>query len=312
MFFNLNFHIHEELSRSQRNGDGLSAQASPKRLKLRWATLKGLTALILFFIAAALIEYATVVYAVALGVEEENPIQWKIQLPGSDWTATISVSPLFHLVPLSTIITLVSSWVYLTRFMAIKPSKEKPKIPQRGKKEKITTKIGDIVGNFFGKIKSRMLKVKGIAYIWNKMSGTRATIKSAIVLLLAFSTLILLASVLAYPQLIYQTFSNLYQGNPSLLEFVKSTNSALKGFAEAVAPVGWVGSAINNAILSAAPGFRNFVSALGSITKPLADLPPAGKYLAFQNLAAWISALTVLFYGAYMRKGYRYRKPKRS
>jgi hypothetical protein len=290
----------------------LSAQASPKRLTFRWTTLKGLTALILFLIAAALIEYAIVVYAVALGVREENPLQWKIQFPGTDWTTTITVSPLFHLVPLSTMIALVFSWICLTNCMAIKPFREKPKIPQKRKREKFTTKMGNAVRSFFGKIKSIMLKVKGIAYIWNKVSGARATIKSAIVLLLVFSTLILLASILAYPWLIYQTFSNLYQSNPSLLEFVISTNNALKGFAEAVVPVGWVCSAINNAIISAAPGFRDFVLTFGGVTKPLADLPPAGKYLAFQNFAAWISALTVLFYGAYMRKGYRYRKPKRS
>jgi hypothetical protein len=284
-------------------------------LTFRWTTLKGITALILFLIAAALIEYAIVVYAVALGVREENPLQWKIQFPGTDWTATISVSPLFHLVPLSTMMALVFSWICLTRYTAVKTPKafrEKPKLPQRRKREKFTTKMVDAVRNFFGKIKSRMLKVKGIAYIWNKVSAARVTIKSAIILLLVFSTLILLASVLAYPRLIYQTFSNLYQGNPSLLEFVKSTNNALKDFAEAVAPVGWICSAINNALISAAPGFRDFVLTLGRVTKPLADLPPTGKYLAFQNLAAWISALTVLFYGAYMRKGYRYRKPKRS
>ncbi|MEM3783576.1 MAG: hypothetical protein QXY88_00890 [Candidatus Bathyarchaeia archaeon] len=293
----------------------MSTQTSPKRLIFRWATLRGITALILFLIAAALIEYAIVAYAVALGVREENPLQWKIQFPGTDWTATISVSPLFHLVPLSTMVALVFSWICLTRYIAVKTlkaSREKPKPPQRRKGEKFTTKMGDAIRNFFGKIKSRMLKVRGIAYIWNKVSAARVTIKSAIVLLLGFSTLILLASVLAYPQLIHQTFLNLYQGNPSLFEFVISTNNALRGFAEAVAPIGWICSSINNAIVSAAPGFRDFVLTFGSVTKPLADLPPAGKYLAFQNLAAWISALTVLFYGVYMRKGYRYRKPKGS
>ncbi|MGB9683724.1 MAG: hypothetical protein ACPL1Z_02205 [Candidatus Bathyarchaeales archaeon] len=293
----------------------MSTQTPPKRLTFRWTTLKGITALILFLITAALIEYVIVVYAVALGVREENPLQWKIQFPGTNWTATISVSPLFHLVSISTMMALVFSWICLTRYMAVKTPKafrEKPKLPPRRKREKFTTKMVDAVRNFFGKIKSRMLKVKGIAYLWNKMSAARVTIKSAIILLLVFSTLILLASVLAYPRLIYQTFSNLYQGNPSLLEFVKSTNNALKDFAEAVAPVGWICSAINNALISAAPGFRDFVLTLGRVTKPLADLPPTGKFLAFQNLAAWISALTVLFYGAYMRKGYRYRKPKRS
>lgn len=293
----------------------MSTQKLSERLVFRWATLKGLTALILFLLIAALIEYGVVAYAVALGVKEENPLQWSLQFPGADWAITISVSLLFHLVPLSVLIALASSWICLTRYLATKPSKtskEKPKPQQKRKGEKFTAKVGNSLRSFFGKIKSKMLKFRGVAYLWNKMSFAQVTIKSAVITLLVFSTLILIVSILAYPKLIYQTFSNLYQNNPSLLEFVKSTNNALKGFADAAAPVGWVCSAINNFLISAAPGFRDFVLALGTATKPLADLPPVGKYLAFQNIAAWVSAIAVLIYGAYTRKGYRYKMVKRS
>jgi len=69
---------------------------------------------------------------------------------------------------------------------------------------------------------------------------------------------------------------------------------------------------MNNALLSAAPGFRDFVAGLGIVIKPLADLDNVGKYLVFQNVAVWVSAIAVLFYGEYVRKGYRYKKGRRS
>jgi hypothetical protein len=66
-------------------------------------------------------------------------------------------------------------------------------------------------------------------------------------------------------------------------------------------------SAVGNALVSLAPAFRDFVLALGTIISPLVSLDAAGKYLAVQNAAAWISALLALTYGEYARKGRRYR-----
>lgn len=275
----------------------MSAQKPAGKPMLRWSTLKGLAAIALFIILAALIEWAIVVYAISLGVKDENCFQF----PGANW----NISILFHIVPVSVIIALAASWVCMVRYAALKPV-EKPKPIQK----KTQTSKRMRVSISLEKVKSAVLKVRGVAYIWEKVSS--ATAKSAVIMLLVFSALILLISVLAYPWLIYRTFASLYQSNPSLLAFVKATNSALQGFAETVAPIGWVCSAIRNALVSAAPSFRSFVLSLGMITKPLVDLPPVGKYLVFQNIAAWISALTVLFYGAYTRKGYRYRRPKRS
>jgi hypothetical protein len=60
--------------------------------------------------------------------------------------------------------------------------------------------------------------------------------------------------------------------------------------------------------LSAAPTFRDFVLSIGIIIKPLVDSDNVGKYLTFQNAAAWICAILVLIYGEYARKGYRYKK----
>ena len=290
-----------------------------KRLILRWTTLKGLAAIILFLIIAALIEYVVIVYAISLGVREENPLHGSFQFPGTDWTITVVVSPLFHLVPLSVIIALVFSWICMTKYAAIQPQKppegktktKQQKKEQIQKTEKLTSRIGGAIGRFFGRIKSGLLRIKGVSYIWSKVSFARATIKSATITILVFSALVLLVSVIAYPGLIYGTFSNMYLRNPSLLEFIKSVNNALKGFVEALGPVGWLCSSINNAIISAAPALRGFASALGGLVKPLVDLPPVGKYLVFQNIAAWVSALSAFLYGFLTRKSYRLRRAKK-
>ncbi len=258
---------------------------------IRWTTLKGLTAIILFLIIAVLIEYFVVLYAMSLGVEEK-PENKVFDL----------ISPLFHLVPVAVIIALMSSWIYLTRHAAIKPPEA-----QKGKGDFKRDKKQRLKGmkKFFGKIKSGLLKVKGVTYVWQKIHFARATIKSALIVILVFSALILLVSVLAYPQLIYQTIVNAYKANPALLNFVK-------GASQALAPVSEFFSGMTNVLLSVAPSFRNFVLTFGGVIEPLIRLDSVGKYLVFQNVAAWISALTALVYGQFIRKSYRYRKSRKS
>lgn len=276
----------------------------------RWVTLKGLTAIILFLIAAAIIEYFVVAYAISLGVKEENPL--------TSWP--VAISPLFHLVPISAIIALTLSWICLTKYLALKTPMafdEKFRRFEKGKrqvlkdKRKLTSKISRPVTSSFGKIKSALLRFRVVAYVWSKISFAKTTLKSGLIILLAFSTLVLLFSILVNPQLIRQTFLNLYRNNPSAFSFVMSINNAARGFAETLAPIGWVCTAINNALMAMAPGFRAAAAGFGGLVKPLAELPPIGKYLVFQNFAVWISALGVLFYGVHMQKGYQYRRVKR-
>jgi hypothetical protein len=295
----------------------LATKKPPKRLIFQWTTLKGLAAILLFLIVATLIEYIVVLYAMNFGVKDETLVQWSSQFPGIDWIITITISPLFHLVPIAVIIVLVSSWTYLTRHVAVKsPEKLKGKVKsiskhrkERGFKEvkKLASKIRD----FFGNLKSVLLRIRGVAYIWQKIHFARATIKSALTVLLVFGALILLVSVLTYPQLIYWTVSNAYRDDSLLLGFVTSISNCGKGIAEALAPIGWICSVVNNALLSTAPAFRDFVLSLGGLTKSLVELDDAGKYLVFQNVAAWVSALTALFYGKHKRKSYRYGKSRR-
>lgn len=259
---------------------------------IRWATLKGFAAIVLFLIIAALTECVIVLYAMNLGVEDTASLQWIIPL------LTITISPLFHLVPIAVIITLLFCWIYLTRHIAIRPHETgKPKAGTVAKRGKETESR-----SFFDEVKSRLLRVKGIAYVWQKVHFARITIKSALTILLVFGTFILIFSLLAFPKLIPQTITGLYQNNPAFLNLMKDAS-------ETLAPVGSIFSGINNALLATAAGFGGFVSGLGNILRPLTGLDDAGKYLVFQNAAAWIAALVVLFYGE-LRKSYRFKKSK--
>jgi len=265
--------------------------------------LKGIAAVLLFLVITALVEYLIVLYAISLGVKDETQLQWSFKFPGTEWTLAMAVSPLFHLVPIAAMISLIFSWTCLTKHAAVKPIETQKwkagAASKRGQEQRLKT-----VRKFVGRIRSGLLKVKGIAYVWQKIHFARATIKSALTVMLVFLAFIILVSILTYPQLIYQTITSAYKGNPSLLNFVKGT-------AQFFAPVGGIFSAINDALRAAAPGFRDFVLTLGLVTKPLAELDNAAKYLVFQNVAAWVSALIALFYGEYRRKGYWYRKIRR-
>lgn len=268
----------------------MASQTPRERLMIRWATLKGLTAIVLFLIITVLIELIIVLYSLNLGVKDTTALTWNNQL------LTITISPLFHLVPIAVIIALVFGWAYLTRHIAIRPYEER-----KGKKTAVT-KRGAQSGlkKFFNGIKSGLLRIKGISYLWNKIHFARATIKSALTVLLVFGTFAFLVSLIAFPKLIPQTIANLYESNTALL-------NSMKGAADTLAPIGSIFVGVNNALLAAAPSFRNFISGLGNLLRPLTSLDNEGKYLAFQNIAAWIAALTVLFYGE-LRKGYHYKK----
>ena len=78
--------------------------------------------------------------------------------------------------------------------------------------------------------------------------------------------------------------------------------------ANTLSPIGWIGTSINNALLTAAPTVGYIGTTLGGLLAPLATLDNMGKYLVLQNAAAWISVLIVLVHGERAGKGYRYKK----
>ena len=295
----------------------MSGERLPKRLIFHWITLKGVAAIILFLAIATLVEYFVFLHAVNLGVRDENQLQCSSNLPGTDLTVTLTLSPLFHLVSIAVVITLASSWTYLTKHIAVKsPQKWTGKVKistkQRGKRgrngaRKLVTKIRDK----FVRVKSWLLQIKAISYLWQKIHFARATVKSALTVLLVFGSLILVVSFLSYPQLIHWAVLDTYESNPSLLGFVLSINLAMNGIAESLASIGWVCSAVNNLLLSGATAFRDSVLTLGGLTKPLVELDNVEKYLVFQNVSSWVSALAALVYGKSKQRNRLYRTGRR-
>lgn len=267
--------------------------------------MKGLIAIIVFFAVAVLAEYLVVLYAMDLGVKDVAVLK-------IDWPVTITISPLFHLVPTAVIITLLLTWRYLTKKLSVKPLQTIRRTEASGLRrtevKQPVSKTSQTTKSSLGKTKPGLSRVRGVSYLWEKIYFARATIKSALTVFLTFLILVLMVSLLAYPALVYQTLARAYQNNSPLYNFVVSVANSLRGFAEAASPIGWIAATINNGLLAIAPGIRDLGLSLGSIIKPLADLDPAGKYLVFQNAGAWISVLLILFYGEYARKPYRYRK----
>ena len=260
---------------------------------------------IAFLAVATLVESLIVVYAMALGVKDIGVLTVR-------WPVTFTISPLFHLIPIAVIITLLFSWMYLARKLSVRPvqptgraetfarkkPEKKPPMPKAGQPSKSSAE----------KTQLSPPAMRGPTHLGERIRSAGRPIRSALTVLLAFLALALIVSLLAYPGLIYQALIGSYQNHSSLYNFVASVANSLRGFARAVSPIGWIAGAINNGLVAISPSIRNIGDALGSLVGPLANLDPEGKYLAFQNAAMWISAILILFYGQYARRSYRYRK----
>ena len=107
--------------------------------------------------------------------------------------------------------------------------------------------------------------------------------------------------VLGYPSFIYEIVVGFHVANPSFHGFVLKTFEIAQGVGQTLAPLGWLGSAANSALLALAPSFRIGLEGFGtSITGPLVELDLVWKYAICQNVAAWACALTALMYRQYV------------
>jgi hypothetical protein len=267
--------------------------------------LKGAAAAAVFFLVALLAEFVVVLYAIGLGVKDAG-------LVAINWPVTFTISPLFHLVPAAVVITLLFTWIYLAKKLSVRPPQPLGRTDVSGRRRESVkqplSKASQPAKDFPGRTKQATTRFRGISSIWEKLYSARAPIKSAFMVFLAFLVLVLLVSLLTYPALVYQTITGAYQSHSSLYDFVVSVANLLRGFAQAVSPIGWLAATINNGLIAIAPGIGSVGTALGSVIAPLANLDSAGKYLVFQNTAAFVSVLSILFYGQYSRRSYRYRK----
>lgn len=288
----------------------MSTEKHWKRLIFRWTAPKGFTAIVLFSALALLIEYVLVSSFMSSGLTDKTPLTTTFQFPLTQSLFTITISPLFHLTPFGVIVVLVSSWTYLTKYMAVAPRRVRPvkKLPKIQKK-RLSKRVGGkfrkisrALKSFYRRLSTAVLRVRGVSYVLKRLFFARAAVKSTVSIVTIFLASFLALYILGYPKSTYDAVVRLYQLNPSFLGFVLKTTEAAQGIAQALSPIGWLASAINNALLAAAPGFRSALENFGtSTTGPITKLDLVGRYILCQNLAAWVSAVTALAYGWYTR-----------
>jgi len=250
-----------------------------------------------------LLEYLIVYSFLSGGLNDEFTWIKTFQVPYFNWSFTLAVSPLLHLLPLSVIIVLISSWAFLTRHIAFIPQRIKSAKKAAIKRRQPQRRRFKSIRKFFKRInrsmqkigrafKEAFLRIPGFSKLSRRLFFARAAVRSAMIILLAFVSFAFLAYLLAYPWWVHDTVINFYRENPSFMTFVIETQERFQSLGQSLAP-------INNALLVAAPGVRSSLQSLGASAEPIAKLDITRKYLLVQNLAAWVCALISLTYGKY-------------
>lgn len=293
-----------------------------RRLILKWTAPKGFAALILFVVIAVLIEVSLIIAFQTTGLWDRNVWTATYLIPYATWSFTISISPLFHLLPLSVIIVLLSSWQYLTKHTTFVPQRveasKRVQPPSRRTQEsrrfrslrQFSKRLTRRLQRTGRSIKANAQKIKGVSYISQRLHFARAAVRSASTVVFAFLAILLTIVLIEYPDSIHQWTLNLYRSSPALLYFVRGIGQWLAGIGQAVPSLNALGSGIYNALASTGPGFRRSLESFGtSLASPLANADLDAKYVLSQNVAAWTSALVAVVYGAYASSHPR-RRPR--
>lgn len=270
-----------------------------------WITRKWLIATLLFLAIALFMEYLVVRLFISFGLSDaylftDLPFMW-------------SVSPLFHLLPLGVILVLALSWGYLANYMPVMLDKTTPqkKLLTRSKRQRLRARKMRFrsTRRLFRRIDTEFGRLSRPVRSFFRLHLAKATIKSAITIFGVFLISVLALFALGYPSFVHEVIAGFYRANPSFHGFVLGTFETTQGIGETVAPLGWLGSVVNSALLAIAPGFRAGLEGFGvSITGPLVELDFVWKYAICQNIAALASALIAL---VYRRKSYPYRRFKK-
>lgn len=287
-----------------------TTQPDQRRQIIKWTTPKGFAALILFSIIAALIETSLIIGFQMIGLWDPNAWTTTILIPSTNLSFTISISPLFHLLPLSVIIVLLSSWQYLAKYTAYAPRAEitKRTTPPKRTQEKqrfkslrqFTKRLTRRLQRTGRNIKTNAQKIKGISYLSQRLNLAKPTVRSALTIVFTFLAILFIIVLIEYPDLIHQSTLNLYRSSPALLYFVIGTGQWLTGIGQAIPALGQLGASIYNGLASAGPGFRSALTSFGtSLTQSILTADLSTKYVLSQNVAAWTSAILVLIYAFY-------------
>ncbi|MDH5495371.1 MAG: hypothetical protein OEY24_06690 [Candidatus Bathyarchaeota archaeon] len=274
-----------------------------KRLIFRWTTPKNLLAILLFIILTIIVEFIIITFAIPTAAKD--PTATTLSL------LNVTISLLYHIIPAAVIVTLTTSFTHLATHTANIPKKTQiPKKPQTQKSTRLKPlrQFHKKIRRATRKIKTKILKTPAIAYIKQRITLAKAIIKSATTITLTFIIIITLVTIAAYPKIIPTATADFYHWNTVFLSFVTTTIKASETIANTIPPIGAVATAIHNALIAAAPTFRNTLEAAASaITSGLVSLNPTEKYLIIQNAAAWIIAIATLSYSQYI-KNRRYRR----
>ncbi len=228
---------------------------------------------------------------------------WTIlQFPGT--SVALTISPLFHLLPLTVLIVLFSAWIYLTRIYAqslATVERRKPTAPPsrrelERRRLKGMRRFSRGINRRFQKIghsiKAAFLKIPGMTGASKRLSFARASVRSAVTVFAVFISVSFLLFVIVYPDLIRNIVVGFYQADSSRVNFVRGVGNGLQGFG------GGVGTAIAEGLWAAAPGFRQSLSGVGaSLTGGIVHYTGDGKYVLSQNVAALAVIGIALLYG---------------
>ena len=270
-------HLRELLMVSKGKGDRLTFGG--------WTAPKGLLTIGLFLALAFISEFFMVSFFAASGVTET-------------YAYSLPVSPLFHLLPLAVILVLVSSWVYLTNHIAMRPHRISPAKVSKSRRRRLrrtkksTQSIMGAIKKLLSKISSVLLRSRGVSSAPQRLSFGRVALETIVTVLTIFLLSIILLSVLVYPNLFTDFAVGFYSETSPLQGFMQS-------LAEVVVPIA-------SGLDSIAPGFRNAFEGLVSSRAPaLTGGDLLWRYVFCQNAAAWVSAISALAYVRYFSKTYR-------
>jgi len=312
--------VEERSSRPIKRGKVSLSKTAGKRLIVRWTAPKGFVALILFLILAIVFEFLLVYFFQSFGLTDKNILAGTFQFPAVGWSFIVSVSSLFHLLPITVIVVLVSSWAFLMKYTAFVPSRAEtarrvlPSTRRETEKHRLrwlrrfSKRVIRRVQRIGQSVKAWFQRIHGVSYVSKRLYLARAAVRSALVVVGVFLSVSLLFYIVVYPDLIYHGVLGLYRGNPSFQWFIKSVMDSARGLGQALPLIGDLGTAINDALLRVAPGFRRSLAGVGeALTGSLVGLDVSSKYVLGQNVAAWSVALVALVYGLYVSS----RRPRR-
>ncbi len=242
---------------------------------------RGFLATLVFVLLAILFEILLVYSFIGLGLMDNSTLVVNLGV------FAFVISPLFEFLPVTVIVVLFCSWVYLTKYSTYVPPRpdftRKPMTRRELERRRFKG-----LRRFSRRIERRFQGFS--SSVFNGVHLDDAAVRSGLMVFFVFLALSLLVSVVAFPDLIYNTVVGMFMGNPFFLGFVRGTTTLAQGFGDALAGV----------LIVVAPGFHSGLDSSGeALTGSIVSLDSADKYLLSQNIATWASALLALGYGIY-------------